>query len=423
MEHALKSGRFQKVIRFQSDAATSENPEGTAGAFADLVVPAASSPALHLAPLFAAIGSAEAVMYAGGHALLVLDTLAPALAAWDLALSWAEAAKDEPLGSESISSQRRGFFSNITERASKMLEGGSLTLVGIVETEEMRSVLTPSASAKLSPESRAKLTEQAGDFALADFADRREKDQQRLKLLVDRGIPLTEATLKTLGIPPPVGKAGRQGGGEAAVRELQSLSDGQIVLEGDGLDVLDGSERWLPVVEPGASFSRFGLGSSGREASDQSVPKPEAVRDVRPAALSAVAAHLRVHLALEREAHFRPAEDPDGVDGMQSGHMEAVRAAFRQPARAALTAEEMTVLLLSACSGALDTLSQTEVAAVLSGGAGAPLLKHLREGCPAVLQRIGVKGKVDAQVARELDVVVRLFVALRKASSQSAAAQ
>merc|ERR1712232_519489 len=117
------------------------------------------------------------------------------------------------------------------------------------------------------------------------------------------------------------------------MRELQSLSDGQIVLDAGAARAGN-----FPAVEPGATFSRFGLGSStkGQEgsAAGSSVPPRERLRDVRPPALQAVAAHLRTNLALEREAHFRPSSGALGA--AQSSQMAAVRSALLQPSRTPL---------------------------------------------------------------------------------------
>eukprot|EP00913_Durusdinium_trenchii_P026601 g24957.t1 len=205
-----------------------------------------------------------------------------------------------------------------------------------------------------------------------------------------------------------------------AARELQSLADGQVVL--------DPSRSRFPAIEPGASFSRFGLGStSGPEAK---------ARDVRPPALQvspflggeldrsdenwdlgpemdpvltsqAVAAHLRTLLALESEARFRPAEQE--VDRHQTRQMECVAAALRQPADAPLLWQEMTALLLAASSGALDTLPLDEAMDSLAGGSRSPLLLHLRDAAPGALQKITEEAQPSQSTIRELEVALRLF--------------
>ncbi|CAK9086674.1 ATP synthase subunit alpha (ATP synthase F1 sector subunit alpha) (F-ATPase subunit alpha), partial [Durusdinium trenchii] len=221
----------------------------------------------------------------------------------------------------------------------------------------------------------------------------RPSELQRLEKLQERGIPLTEHSLKALGIAVPGSKVDDG----LAARELQSLADGQVVL--------DPSRSRFPAIEPGASFSRFGLGStSGPEAK---------ARDVRPPALQAVAAHLRTLLALESEARFRPAEQE--VDRHQTRQMECVAAALRQPADAPLLWQEMTALLLAASSGALDTLPLDEAMDSLAGGSRSPLLLHLRDAAPGALQKITEEAQPSQSTIRELEVALRLFVKLKEA--------
>lgn len=194
------------------------------------------------------------------------------------------------------------------------------------------------------------------------------------------------------------------------MRELQSLSDGQIVLDAKAAALGN-----FPALDPGATFSRFGLGSSNKsDEAEAGTPTPDRIRDVRSPALQAVAAHLRNNLALEREARFRPSGDT--VDEAQSKHMEAVRAALLQPPRTPLQPEEMVALLLVACGGALNQLPPTDAETILRGGALSPLLKHLQEAAPNVLESIARDGVITTEIARELDIASRLFVALRKAS-------
>merc|ERR1712113_1359488 len=155
------------------------------------------------------------------------------------------------------------------------------------------------------------------------------------------------------------------------------------------------------------------MGKKGETGGD--VPDaPDRTRDVRPPALQAVAAHLRTNLALEKDSHFRPHDDAGDVT--QSKHMEAVRAALLQPPRAALQPEDMVALLLVACGGALKKLPADDVRTALRGGAHSPLVRHLHEAAPKVLESIARDGNVTVEVARELDIASRLFAALRKAS-------
>lgn len=250
-------------------------------------------------------------------------------------------------------------------------------------------------------------------YALADFEGRKASELERLRRLADRGVPLTDSALKAVGIAPP-SRAGAGSGHallaaqESVMRELQSLSDGQIVLDLAAAAVGD-----FPAVMPGATFSRFGLGSTSGAGAQTAPRASHERRDVRPPALQAVAAHLRTNLALEREAHFRPSSGPE--DGVQSAHMKAVRATLLQPPRRPLQPEEMTALLLLACGGALAALPEQEAAKALRGGASSPLLRHLREAAPGVLQLMAEEEQLSDSTVRELEVSARVFVALRQA--------
>ncbi|CAE7251984.1 atpA, partial [Symbiodinium necroappetens] len=235
----------------------------------------------------------------GKHALLILDTVAPLLDAWELAMELAEAAGD--LGdAEALAAQRRAALAALLERAASLQSGGALTMLALLETEAMAALGIPGQ--RQAPNAEAnELT-----FSLADFRGRRQSELERLQRLQDRGVQLTESSLSALGITRP----GDVAKGVKSAREMQSLSDGQAVL-----DKSMAAAGLFPAMVPGASFSRFGLGS-----------------DV--GASKAVAAHLRTLLALE-QAHFRPTTAE--VDSHQSRqlqaslqHLASVRAVVRE---------------------------------------------------------------------------------------------
>jgi len=340
--------------------------------------------------LFDAVGVAEEVRDSGAHALLVLDTLAPLLDAWLLAVNMAEALPDTHQDPEILAAQRRGAFANLLERAANLQKGGSLTMLALLETEALAAV-AHAVMATATKEAEPKT------FSLEDFKGRRDSELERLRKLQDRNIDITEQSLTALGIAAP---GTSQVDGKAA-RELQSLSDGQVVL-----DLTKATAEIFPAVEPGATFSRFGLGSTGGA-------QASTARDVRPPALQAVAAHLRTLLALESEAHFRPSKD--GVDLHQTRQMECVAAAMRQTSDAPLLWQEMTALLLAASSGALDALPLEQAKESLSGGSRSPLLIHLREAAPGALQKIATEPQLSQTAIRELEVGIRLYVKLKQA--------
>eukprot|EP00439_Symbiodinium_sp_Y106_P060079 s2916_g8.t2 len=395
VEYALAARQVDKVVHFQSSSAPPADPTlRRVGTLMQLAVPAASSQsAAYLPALFEAVAVAEEVRDGGKHALLILDTVAPLLDAWELALQLAEAAGD--LGdAEALAAQRRAALAALLERAASLQSGGSLTMLALLETEAMAALGIPGQRQAPSAQMANEPT-----FSLADFRGRRQSELERLQRLQDRGVALTESSLSALGIALP----GDVAEGVKSAREMQSLSDGQAVL-----DKSMAAAGLFPAMVPGASFSRFGLGSDG--ASKGAEAK---ARDVRPPALQAVAAHLRTLLALEQEAHFRPTTVE--VDSHQSRQLQAVASALQQPPGAPLLPEEMTALLLAACSGALDALSPSEASQALQGGAQSPLLLHLKEAAPGMLTKICQESKLSQATLRELEVVVRLFVKLKQA--------
>jgi len=428
VEQVLAAGLVDQALRFRLDPCTPlvAAPVQGVSSYAELsVTPQAAQekPAMLLVPMLAAVAAAEAARDAGRHALLVLDSMEPLLDAWRLAAGWVEEVSGHPLEKESAQVQRRDCFSGLMERAASLLpaseggSGGSLTLILLAETEAMAAVGASGAVAQ--PTSGFDAT----TYILEDFSDRKESEQIRLRNLVSKGIALNEKTLATVRIALPSGSnqsasASSVWGDEvAAMRELQSLSDGQVVL-----DRAAAERGEFPTVVHGATFSRFGLGGASNKEAQASGAPARKPRDVRSPALQAVAAHLRMELALLQEARFRPAEKTDADDGAHSRRMQVVCKAFLQAPRTPVQPEEMTALLMVACGGALDSLTEAEAAAALSGGARAPLLEHLREAAPEVLRSISEEQSVSKAVLRELEVAVRLFLALQKASSAAGAA-
>jgi len=114
IERILSSGMCDKVIRFCIDpsAAPVAAPSHRTHAYSEFVakLPNASSASCYLDTLFEAVAAAEAIRDSGRHAVLVIDTLAPMTAAWDLGVQWSQAELGEPLDAESVAGQRRSFL-------------------------------------------------------------------------------------------------------------------------------------------------------------------------------------------------------------------------------------------------------------------------------------------------------------------------
>lgn len=347
-DYAFTVGQFDKSFWFCTEPSTHSDGEKQkpTDACVELSVksPFPDSQAALLTALYAVVGAAEVARNAGEHVLVVLDTLAPLLHAWNNAQQWAEAVRGELMGSGFANAQARSCFAGLFERAGYLARGGSLTLLVLVDTDE----------------------------------EAKPNSVQRHMI----------------------------GGNSGMFRELQSLSDGQVVL-----DKAKANAGNFPAIVAGASFSRFGLGSNEKEGQQ---PQQRA-RDVRPAALQPVAAHLRMHLALEADSQFRPKST--SADDLQSKRMLAVQAALLQPPRAPLRPKEMVVLLLAAASGAFDSVSVGEAMRALRGGANAPLLQHIQAESPHVLQNICEDERISQNTALDLNTAVRIFLAMEQAKS------
>jgi len=422
IEQGLTLDLFDKVVRFCTDpcAPLIDSSLQRTNVLAELwVTPcskggASPSATCLLGSFFDAIAVAEESRESDKHSLIVLDSLAPIISAWELAVRWAQQREaGNPLESELLSGQRRAFFSNVFERAANLKKGGSLTMLAVVETDALAAIKIDS----IAHSNHDLKHEVEKPFTLDDFVGRKVSELERLQKLADRGVALTPKTLAAIGIRPLECVGSDESNltlrHSVEMRELQSISDGQVVF-----DAAMAAAGAFPAVVPGATFSRYGLGSTENTHNVKSMK-----RDVRPAALQAVAAHLRGDLALEGDKQFLPPSEVSGeaaaADAAQSARMDAVRAALLQQRRANLQAEEMVALLLAACSGAFDVLPPAKAKMLLRGGQQAPFLQYLYSNVSHVLKKLREEERISIVTARELDIAVRLFVELQKAGPNS----
>lgn len=385
-EGALLSNRFGSVTRYSTDLLNPmvDAPIYRARTFTDVVPRPADdrvarnppAPAL-VRDLFIALGAAEAVRDSSEHVLVVLDSLAPLLETWLLGVAWAQERRGAPLEKERLGTQRRALFSSVLDRAALLKGGqGSLTMLVGVETDAIDAVGTVDATVA------AEIDEDTV-FDVDDFEGLGKADLQRLKRFTDRGLLLTTKTLAKLGIPPPA-RAKRDGDlpedqERAAVRELQLLSGGQIVLSLEAAAAGD-----LPAVLPAASFARVG---------------------------SAKAPSARVNLWTKFASGVRSSS----AGNVPQEHAHAIRAALLQSQRAPLLDMEITALLLAASSGVFDALDADSTKTVLRGGSDSPLMQYLREARPELLRRLREEGRsstISETTVRELDGALRLFMEL-----------
>lgn len=393
IESALLSNRFGSVVRYTTDLVNPlvDAPVYRAKTFLD-VCPSPADDRLAKAPpapalvrdLFIAIAAAENVRDSTENVFIVLDTLVPLLETWFLGVAWAEEQRGSALDRELLGVQRRALFASVLARAAALKGGqGSLTILAGVETDVLNAAGEVESAAAAEPDEDTV-------FELSDFEGEKKSDLQRLKRLTDRGLMLTMKTLKKVGIrPPPNAKRSAdfpEDQERMAVRQLQSLSDGQIVLSPTAAAAGD-----LPAVLPNASFSRLGLGSAEGASTRRN-------HDMRPPAFQVVAASLRME-----------------ISSITAERMDAVRAVLLQPERTPLLDAEMTALLLAASGGVLDKLDADKTKTALRGGSDSPLVRFLHEANPDILRKLkneSADSKISDSTVRELDGALRLFMAL-----------
>jgi hypothetical protein len=106
----------------------------------------------------------------------------------------------------------RAFYSSLIQRAGqykKRKGGGSVTLVLLMTIPRLH-------------------IDEGTVFIESDFDQTPQKVKDRIKLLVQRKIPLTEATLRKIGIPIPSESEGQVRLALQHADDLISMSDGQV---------------------------------------------------------------------------------------------------------------------------------------------------------------------------------------------------
>jgi len=147
------------------------------------------------------------------------------------------------------SSEMRGFFSSLIQRSSQYNKrrgrnGGSVTLL----------LLTSIPSANADADSV---------FEESDFAQAPDAVKTRIKLLVDKKIPLAGQTLLKIGIPIPSDAAGQRRMVLQHVDDLISMTDGQIWLD----ERLEANGQ-QPPLDPTRSITRVGIGADTLSRAD-----------------------------------------------------------------------------------------------------------------------------------------------------------
>jgi hypothetical protein len=97
-----------------------------------------------------------------------------------------------------------------------------------------------------------------------DFADSPQKIRERIKVLVQKKLPLTEATLRKVNIPIPSETEGHRRMILQHVDDLISMTDGQLWFD-DRLRIWQGQQ---PPLDPQRSVTRVGIGADTDSRAD-----------------------------------------------------------------------------------------------------------------------------------------------------------
>jgi F0F1-type ATP synthase alpha subunit len=222
-----------------------------AGVLDQVRILCASTPVESLVAASAACSIAEAC--GADDTLVIVDSLRPHLRLWR-EVCGALAEHGVAVSPEEEGSQQRAYYSRLVERAARRKQsdggaaddGGSLTLL----------LLQPSVSV-LAAEGAQKAEYTLEDFESGGFT---QTVLSRVKMLAQKGVPLTQDVLIKVGIPLPGSDHPVAGNGQRSAQhleELTSLVDGHIDLR----ESLAAQGR-VPPIDPANSLTRIGVGST-----------------------------------------------------------------------------------------------------------------------------------------------------------------
>jgi F0F1-type ATP synthase alpha subunit len=251
----------------------------------------------------------------------------------------------------SASSEMRAFYSSLVQRSGQYKAnrgGGSVTLLLLMEIPKMN----------------------AHDeivFEEAEFSLHSDKVKERIKLLLQRKIPLTADTLRKINIPIPSATEGKRRVVLQHVDDMISMSDGQIWLD----------ERLSlePPMDPQRSVTRIGIGADTESRADAP-------------AMRRVAEGLR--LQLSQAASLEGVEET-AWSRKEKRRQQALLLAMHQKAgTGGRLLSESCAVLLAASSGALDQAVSAGSLAGTEAGVQVieKLLVHLWAETPKAMEQI-----------------------------------
>jgi len=274
------------------------------------------------------------------------------------------------------SSEMRALFSTIIQRAQRFNHkngGGSVTLI-------LMSTIPP-----------VQIDEDEIVYQESDFALYGEDYKERLRLLVEKNIPLKAETLRRIGIPIPSASEGKRRLALQHVDDLISMSDGHIWLD----DLLK-SRGQRPPLSVQKSLPRVGIGK-GIEECRADAP-----------ALQKLVEGLRLNLA--------QAEDLAGSEASERNRQLRRRnawllAMYQKEGEGGRSLAESCVVLLAASMRALDAtidaggLAGTEIGQKVV----TDLLNHVQEQTPGAMEFINETLDMTPEVRKQLEESINVF--------------
>jgi len=342
--------------------------------------------AITVAAAACSIGEALALTK-GEDTLVIVDNIDQHKSFWD----WTTRVLIDKFGLDSVvkddreggaSSEMRGFYSSLIQRAGKFNKkngGGSMTL--------------------------ALLTNLAGQFGGADddgsqvfssddFAVSSEKVKERIKILVDKKIPLTPENLRKIQIPLPSASDSEQMRRIALQQtdELISMSDGQIWLDES---LYNKGQR--PAMDAQRSITRIGIGADTTSRADAP-------------AMRGLAGGLRFDFA--QAESLEGAGENSGADKQVLKKKAYLLAMHQEGGQERILSDNCVVLLAASMRVLDDTIRDGGVAGTEKGQSIITgLLEHVQKTAPAALSEIDSSLDLSDSGRSELEDVIKNYFA------------
>lgn len=273
------------------------------------------------------------------------------------------------------SSEMRAFYSSLIQRSAQYKlnrGGGSVTLLLMKTIPRMN-------------------TESEEVFQDSDFESCGEKIKDRVKMLVQKNIPLTAANLRKIDIPIPSSSEGERRFALQHVDDLISMSDGQIWLD-ERLEATGQS----PPVDPQRSLTRIGIGAD----TDSRADAP---------ALRRIAERLR--LDISQVADLAGAEQNEASKKQRQRNNALLLAMHQKAGAGGRRLSESCVAILAASQGYLDKSLENGVAAGSEAGEQLiqRLMDHVLQTAPTAMASIDDSLDLGKNERQELTDAIAVF--------------